>query len=46
MEESKITTLEKFKNPKRVGQGKRLAAISRETKERKARERATEAVKT
>ena len=39
MEETKITTVNKVKDPKRVEQGKRLAAISREAKERKARER-------
>ena len=40
--ETKITSVEKekVKDPKRVEQGKRLAAISREAKERKARERA------
>ena len=32
-------TTEKVKNPKRVEQGKKLAAISKETRERKARER-------
>ena len=40
MEETKITTVEKVKNPKSVEQGKRLAAISREAKARKAAERA------
>ena len=40
MEETKITTVKKVKSPKRVGQGKRLAAISREAKARKAAERA------
>ena len=39
-EEHKITTVEKVKNPKRVERGKRLAAISREAKARKAAERA------
>ena len=39
-DEPKITTVEKVKNPKRVEQGKRLAAISREAKARKAGERA------
>ena len=38
-EEPKITTVEKVKNPLRVAQGKRLAAISREAKAKKARER-------
>ena len=38
-EEHKITTVEKVKNPKRVERGKRLAAISREAKARKAAER-------
>ena len=36
----KLTTVEKVKNPKHVEQGKRLAAISREAKARKAAERA------
>ena len=40
MEETKITTVKKVKNPKRVEQGKRLAAISREAEARKAPERA------
>ena len=40
MEEPKITTVQKIKDPKRVEQGKRLAAISREAKARKAAERA------
>ena len=40
VEETKITTVKKVKNPKRVEQGKRLAAISREAKARKAEERA------
>ena len=39
-QQPKITTVEKVKNPKRVEQGKRLAAISREAKARKAAERA------
>ena len=39
-EEIKITTVEKVKDPKRVEMGKRLAAISREAKARKAAERA------
>ena len=38
-EEPKISTTEKVKNPKRVEQGKRLAAISKEAKARKAAER-------
>ena len=40
--ETKITSVEKekVKDPRRVEQAKRLAAISREAKERKARERA------
>ena len=38
-EESKITTVEKVKNPGRVAAGKRLAAISKEAKARKAEER-------
>ena len=37
--ETKITTVEKVKDPRRVAQGKRLAAISREAKARKAMER-------
>ena len=37
-EEPKITTVEKVKNPGRVAQGKRLAAISKEAKARKAEE--------
>ena len=39
--ETKITSVEKerVKDPRRVEQGKKLAAISREAKERKARER-------
>ena len=39
MEEPKITTAEKVKNPKWVEQGRRLAAISKEAKARKAEER-------
>ena len=40
MEEPKITTVEqKTKNPGRVASGKRLAAISRKAKARKAEER-------
>ena len=35
MSEPEITNPKKTKNPKRVEQGKRLAAISREAKERK-----------
>ena len=35
MSDLKITSSEKTKNPKRVEQGKRLAAISKEAKERK-----------
>ena len=38
-EEPKITTVEKVKNPGRVASGKRLAAISKEAKARKAEER-------
>ena len=34
-----MTTVEKVKNPGRVAQGKRLAAISQEAKARKAEER-------
>ena len=38
---TKITSVEKekIKDPRRVAQGKKLAAISREAKERKAKER-------
>ena len=39
-QQPKITVVEKVKDPKRVEQGKRLAAISREAKARKAAERA------
>ena len=38
-EQPKITTVEKVKDPRRVAQGKRLAAISREAKARKKQER-------
>ena len=38
-EEPKMTTVEKVKNPGRVAAGKRLAAISKEAKARKAEER-------
>ena len=38
-EQTKITTVEKVKDPRRVAQGKRLAAISREAKARKKQER-------
>ena len=41
-EENKITTVEKsakVKDPRKVELGKRLAKISREAKERKARQR-------
>ena len=38
-EEHKMTTVEKVKNPGRVAAGKRLAAISKEAKARKAAER-------
>lgn len=37
--ETKVITIEKVKDPRRVAQGKRLAAISREAKARKAEER-------
>ena len=40
--ETKITTVEKVKDLKRVAQGKRLAAISREAKARKVKERQEE----
>ena len=42
MEEPKITSVEKPKNPKRVEAGKRLGAISRQAKEKKAKELALE----
>ena len=35
----KITTVEKVKDPRKVAQGKRLAAISRQAKAKKAQER-------
>ena len=38
-EESKITSVEKTKDPRRVEAGKRLGMISKQVKERKARER-------
>ena len=38
-EEPKITTVEKVKNPGRVAAGRRLAAISKKAKARKAEER-------
>ena len=38
-EPPKVTSEVKVKDPRRVAQGKRLAAISREAKARKARER-------
>ena len=41
-EEPKITTTEKVKNPGRVAAGRRLAAISKEAKARKAEERRAE----
>ena len=39
MEEAKITSIEKVKDPKRVEAGKRLAAMSKQAKEKKAAER-------
>ena len=36
MEEAKITSVEKVKNPKRVEAGKRLAAMSKQAKDKKA----------
>ena len=39
MSDTTITTVEKVKNPKRVEQGKRLAAISKEAKARRTAER-------
>ena len=45
-EESKITSVEKVKDPRRVEAGKRLGMISKQAKERKAlREREQSAVK-
>lgn len=38
-DQPRITSQEKTKNPKRVEQGKRLAAISKAAKEKKMRER-------
>ena len=38
-EETKITTVEKVKDPKKVEAGKKLAAISKQAKEKKAAER-------
>ena len=38
-EEPKITTVEKVKDPRRVAQGKRLAAISKQAKAKKKQER-------
>ena len=38
-EQPKITTVEKVKDPRRVAQGKRLAAISREAKAKKKQKR-------
>ena len=39
MEEAKITSVEKVKDPKRVEAGKRLAAMSKQAKDKKAVER-------
>ena len=39
MEEAKITSIEKVKDPKKVEAGKRLAAVSKQAKEKKAIER-------
>ena len=39
MSDTTITSVEKVKNPKRVEQGKRLAAISKKAKARRAAER-------
>ena len=36
MEEAKITSIEKVKDPKKVEAGKRLAAVSKQAKEKKA----------
>ena len=45
-EESKITSVEKVKDPRRVEAGKRLGMISKQAKERKAlREREASALK-
>ena len=42
MEEAKITSVEKVKDPKRVEAGKRLGAMSKQAKEKKAAERLTQ----
>ena len=42
MEEAKITSIEKVKDPKRVEAGKRLAAMSKQAKDKKAVERLTQ----
>ena len=42
MEEPKITSVEKVKDPKRVEAGKRLAAMSKQAKEKKAVERSSQ----
>ena len=42
MEEAKITSVEKVKDPKRVEAGKRLAAMSKQAKDKKAVERLTQ----
>ena len=39
MEEAKITSVEKVKDPKRVEAGRRLAAMSKQAKDKKAVER-------
>ena len=44
-EEPKITSVEKTKDPRRVEAGRRLAMISKQAKERKARETAGESCK-
>ena len=45
-EEPKITSVEKTKDPRRVEAGKRLAMISKQAKERKARKTAGETCET
>ena len=40
--QSKITSVEKIKDPKKVEQGKKLAAMSKQAKEKKAAERSAQ----
>ena len=44
MEGAKITSVEKVKDPKKVEAGKKLAAMSKQAKERKAAERLTQKI--